>query len=225
MWPVPGPRPTTRTIWPTLDGVTLVDVTCSGATTDNLTGPQAATPPQFDALTADTDLVTVTIGGNDAGLINIAIGCFNVSRFGQSCKSRMTAGGVDQLAAAVDGAIPKVGNALAEIRRRSPQARVMVTGYGTYLQPGGCYSANAPVLAVDADYVQSGVNRLNAGIRAQANLHGATYVDLAGPGVGHDVCAPANRRWIEGVLARQAAPLHPNAAGMAAFSRLIGAQL
>src|SRR5689334_6315092 len=50
---------------------TFTDVTCSSATTGHLTAPQATglgtNPPQFDALTADTDLVSLTIGGNDLG--------------------------------------------------------------------------------------------------------------------------------------------------------------
>jgi lysophospholipase L1-like esterase len=43
----------------------LTDVSCSGATTAHLTGPRGAIPPQLDALTSDTRLVTLTIGGND----------------------------------------------------------------------------------------------------------------------------------------------------------------
>jgi lysophospholipase L1-like esterase len=58
-----------------LDVAEFVDVTCGGARTVDMTVPQIAqTPPQFDALTADTDLVTLSIGGNDIGFSAIA-GC------------------------------------------------------------------------------------------------------------------------------------------------------
>ena len=51
-------------------GLDLVDVTYSGATTANvLTEPQHGAPPQIDALDGSEDLVTVTIGGNDAGYV------------------------------------------------------------------------------------------------------------------------------------------------------------
>ena len=51
-------------------GLDLVDVTYSGATTANvLTDPQHGAPPQVDALDGSEDLVTVTIGGNDAGYV------------------------------------------------------------------------------------------------------------------------------------------------------------
>ena len=49
-------------------GYDLVDVTFSGATTANvLTDRQHGAPPQIDALDGSEALVTVTIGGNDAG--------------------------------------------------------------------------------------------------------------------------------------------------------------
>ena len=63
-------RATTRTWSPRQLGLDLVDVTYSGATTANvLTDPQNGAPPQVDALDGSEDLVTVTIGGNDAGYV------------------------------------------------------------------------------------------------------------------------------------------------------------
>ena len=44
----------------------FTDVTCSGAKTSDFFSPQAAgVTPQLDAVTKDTRLVTMTIGGND----------------------------------------------------------------------------------------------------------------------------------------------------------------
>ncbi|MDH3039159.1 GDSL-type esterase/lipase family protein [Streptomyces sp. TRM75561] len=45
----------------------LTDVSCAGATTADLAAPQGTAPAQFTALNRKTDLVTVTIGGNDIG--------------------------------------------------------------------------------------------------------------------------------------------------------------
>ena len=78
-------------------GLDLVDVTYSGATTANvLTDPQNGAPPQADALDGSEDLVTVTIGGNDAGYVPLlmAAGCrasFAPCRWwAASCASRST---------------------------------------------------------------------------------------------------------------------------------------
>ena len=55
---------------------TFKDVTCSGATTADMTKAQGSiNAPQFNALSADTDLVTLTLGGNDIGFSNILTTC------------------------------------------------------------------------------------------------------------------------------------------------------
>jgi len=98
---------------------------------------------------------------------------------------------------------------------------VILTGYGTYIRPGGCWPVQ-PFLAEDADYIQGSVGHLNDVIEAQAVAHGAEYVDVATPGIGHDSCTPSNVRWLEGLIPGNiAAPLHPNARGSAAFAGLI----
>src|SRR3954453_8463255 len=57
---------------------TFRDATCGSATTDDFYAPQGGlptgetNPAQFDRLTPSTDLVTVGIGGNDAGFAGAA---------------------------------------------------------------------------------------------------------------------------------------------------------
>nr|WP_238155500.1 hypothetical protein [Kribbella soli] len=54
--------------------------------------------------------------------------------------------------------------------------------------------------------------------------HGAQYVDLRTPSIGHDACAPITQRWLEGLIPTSAAaPLHPSARGMQAFGELVAA--
>src|SRR4051794_41286504 len=56
----------------------FTDVSCGGADTTNMTQPQSTAfgtaAPQFDALTPDTDLVTLGIGGNDLGGVGGILG-------------------------------------------------------------------------------------------------------------------------------------------------------
>ncbi|MDN3356391.1 SGNH/GDSL hydrolase family protein [Actinomadura sp. DC4] len=218
----------------TLGAASLRDVTCSGAETSHMTAPQplsvagvstGTAPPQFDALSADTTLVTLTIGGNDAGLVGIAEDCVNLDPTATPCKKRYTAGGVDQVAQRVDAVGPRLAAVLDGIHARSPQARVVVTGYGLYIKPHGCWPVQ-PVLPVDADYLQGNVHRLNNVVAAQAAAHNATYVDVEAPSVGHDSCQSASARWVEGyVPLNPAAPLHPNQRGEAAYARIIAGHL
>ena len=56
--------------------LSLVDVSCSGATTANvLTTSLGPNPPQIDAVTSDASLVTFTVGGNDIGYTATAFSC------------------------------------------------------------------------------------------------------------------------------------------------------
>lgn len=218
----------------TLGVAGLNDVTCSGAATKHMTEPQnlsilgqpaGTAPPQFDALTADTKLVTLTIGGNDAGLVGVAQDCVNLLPTGTPCKTKYTQGGVDQVAARIDAFEPKLSAVLDGIRQRSPQARVVVTGYGLYIKPGGCWPV-VPVLPGDADWLQGNVDRMNGVIARQAAGHGMTYIDLVTPSTGHDACQSASAKWLEGfVPTSPAAPLHPNQQGEANYARIIAGQI
>ncbi|TDD48293.1 SGNH/GDSL hydrolase family protein [Kribbella antibiotica] len=207
-------------------GARLTDVTCSGAVIPDFSGKQFGfVPPQYNSLSAATDLVTVAIGGNDTGLVTAALSCINLlpAPAGLSCKERYTAGGRDQLADRITATAPAFGKALDRIRALAPNARILVTGYGTYIRPGGCYPT-IPVWAVDANYLQATIDRLNTMLAAQSASHGATYVDLRTPSIGHDACAPISQRWLEGLIpTSDAAPLHPSRAGMAAFGALVAA--
>ncbi|WP_405407031.1 SGNH/GDSL hydrolase family protein [Streptomyces sp. NBC_01104] len=215
-------------------GASLHDVTCSGAASKHMTEkqslslldiPMGSAPPQFDALRADTDLVTLTIGGNDTGLVGIAQDCMQLDPTATPCKDKLTEGGVDQVAQRIAEFAPRLATVLDGIHQRSPQARVIVTGYGLYIKPGGCWPLQ-PVLPVDADFLQGSVDRMNTVIAQQSAAHGAEYIDLATPSKGHDSCQAPSAKWVEGyVPTAAAAPLHPNRQGEENYARIIGAHL
>jgi lysophospholipase L1-like esterase len=216
-----------------INAAVLRDVTCSSATTKNFAGPQAGNvfgtaAPQYDALSADTTLVTVQIGGNDIGLVGLAESCINLlpqtgvadaPLLGKSCKATDTAGGIDQYARKIDAFAPTYATVIKEIRHRARNARILLVGYPTGIQPGGCWPF-VPVLPQDADYIQANIDRLDTRMAQQAAENGATYVDTRTPSIGHDACQGIGTKWIEGVIPtivdNGIAPLHPNAAGMAA---------
>ncbi|MER5946717.1 SGNH/GDSL hydrolase family protein [Streptomyces sp. NPDC001904] len=207
-------------------GASLTDVSCSGATSDDFTTSQfPGTAPQYDALSEDTDVVSITIGGNDTALFNLAVSCVNVlpKPLGTSCAERNTAGGTDKVQAAIDAWAPTFDTVLDTIHRRAPHARVLVVGYGAYLRPGGCYPAQ-PFWKEDADYLQGKVDHLGAVLREAAARHGDTFVDTAALGAGHDACAAPADRYVEGAVStRDAFPLHPNATGSRAFGKAVAA--
>jgi lysophospholipase L1-like esterase len=208
------------------------DVSCSGAATANMTQqqpllsrsvPLGHNAPQFDALTRDTAVVTVGIGGNDLGFGDLALTCLAlglVDPAGAPCRQRYTAGGVDQNAQTIDAIAPRVAGVLSGIHERAPNARVLLVGYPDILPTTGpgCYPL-VPLAAGDVPYlngVEVGLNRMLA---AQASAHDATYVDTYTPGVGHDVCQAPGVKWVEGVVPTAGAfSLHPNGLGMQAVA-------
>jgi lysophospholipase L1-like esterase len=125
------------------------DVSCGGARTGNMTAPQPVrlgpNPPQFDALRPDTDLVTLTIGGNDIDIGDLWVSCARLGAtnpLGDPCERQATAGGTDRYAQRIAATAPKVARVLEGIRARSPRARVLLVGYLRLLPPAlGCYPA------------------------------------------------------------------------------------
>jgi lysophospholipase L1-like esterase len=211
---------------------TFRDVTCSGATTANiLTTPQSAdlpidpaVPPQIDAVTPATTLVTVTIGANDIGLASLGLSCFNAlpQPLGTSCKDTETAGGVDRGAQLVDSVAGNLANTLDAIHAKAPQAKILITSYADFIQHDGCYPLQ-PVWPQDANYMQGLVDRLGAITARVAAAHNATYVDFIAPGAGHDGCQ-LTQNWANILVPGTTlgiVPLHPTALGEQNFARLI----
>lgn len=201
--------------------LSLTDVSCSGATTAHLTGPRDTIPPQLDALTPDTRLVTITIGGNDLAYIG-----------------RLTTGSCFGLAAETGGSseacrpvpplpTPQMYADLAQrmdaiakdVRRRAPSARLVFVDYLAVLpETGQC--AATPLPAGQADVDREIARRLAEITRATADANDASLIAASEFSKGHSACA--SEPWMHG-YSRPGAPIngtlyHPNAAGMTAVA-------
>ena len=203
------------------------DATCSGARTDHMTAPQNVSPggpnpPQLNSLSADTQLVTLTIGGNDIGFSDLAQDCVTVLPFGSPCRDRYTRGG-DQITARINAAAPKVDAVLDGIRARSPGAKVLVVNYSAIFphSGNGCWP-KMPVAPADVRWLREKHVQLNAMLAQQAAANGAFIVDVYSASVGRDACAGSGTRWVEPyVPGNAAAPLHPNLRGMQAMAAMV----
>lgn len=206
---------------------TLTDVTCSGATTADMTTPQGTAAPQLDAVNRHTDLVTLTIGGNDIGFTTVMGTCAKLSATdpaGAPCRDHLTGSGTDQVTESIAATAPKVAAVIRGIHHRAPHARVVLVGYpDIFPEDGvGCTSASVPLAAGDFAYLRDKEKELNSMLARQARLGGAKYVNTYAPTVGHDLCAPVGERWIETFAPQSpAAPLHPNAWGESAMAAAV----
>ncbi len=214
----------------TAKGLTLTDVSCSGATTADMTAAQnvepGPNPPQFNGLSTGTNIVSVTIGGNDIGFTEIIENCITFNPFSTPCKSQYDSGGHDQLAERIEGAAPKVGAVLQGIHERSPNARVFVVNYPDILPSGsGCWPT-VPLAFGDVPYLHATEERLNAMLATQAALHGASVVDWYSASIGHDACKGSGTRWVEPLIPGElTAPVHPNKAGMTGAASVLEAAI
>jgi lysophospholipase L1-like esterase len=212
-------------------GYSLDDASCAGATTDNMAQDQTdlgfeINAPQLDSLTSDTKLVTLGIGGNDIGFIDIIETCAEESLtdpFGDPCTAHYTTGGTDQLLADIKATGPKIAAVLQEIHQRAPRAAVYVVGYPDILpeDSDGCWPI-VPIAYGDVAYLRQTETELNAMLAGEADANGSTYVDTYTPTIGHDVCQALGTKWFEGLVPTSpAAPFHPNALGEAAMAKAL----
>lgn len=222
---------------------TFRDASCGSATTEHFANPQTGlplggtNPPQFDRLTTATDLVTVGIGGNDAGLAGAVVGCLNLlppllplplpAPLGTYCKQNWVVGGVDRMSENIRVAKQKVIVSLREIKHRSPKARVLLVNYLAGLpRTGGCWPV-VPVLTEDMEWLSAKLRELNAALRDAATVTGAELVDTYTPTIGRDVCQGPFTRYVEGLIPLSlngvavAVPFHPNSAGANAQAQTV----
>ncbi len=187
---------------------------------------------QLDAVTSADKVVTLGIGGNDIDFIGILENCaaptpYGPTKVGWTCESYYTAGGTDQISAAIQALAPRVSAVLGDIHRLAPNAQVFLLGYPAIMPPtgSGCWP-QMPFTYADVPYLRAKEVQLNNTLAQVAAAGGATYVDTYTGSTGHNACTSEGRRWIEPFLpASPAAPVHPNAAGEAAMASFVSAAL
>ncbi|ACZ00420.1 Triacylglycerol lipase [Thermomonospora curvata DSM 43183] len=171
-------------------GTTFRFVACGGAQIPDVRRNQ------LSALSTSTTLVSISIGGNDAGFASTMLRCQLLTTL--ACR-RAVEEGRDY----VENQLPGELDALyAEIRRRAPQAKVVVLGYPYLYETGGiCLSMNATKRQI----LKEGADVLNNVIAAAAHRAGFTFGDARPAFAGHGICA--SDPWID------SGNIHPTAKG------------
>jgi len=176
----------------------FVFVACSGAETTDVINNQVA------SLTSDTSLVTISIGGNDAGFADVMTDCNLGSD--SACVSRNQ----QAQAYARNELPPRLDAVYGQIRNRAPNARVVVVGYPHIYQLNGSCSVGLSETKRAAINQSSDV--LAEVVSGRASAFGFTFVDGRPAFAGHEICA-SGTRWINSVTWPVDESYHPNAAG------------
>jgi len=177
----------------------FVSEACDGATTAGVLSGQV------QALSARTTLVSLTVGGNDAGFSHVMDAC--VLQFWDSaCRSAVSAADTF-VARTLPG---RLDATLQAIRARAPAAKVVVVGYPDLYdlsQSPGCLGLSTAKRAA----LDQGADALDRAMSAAAARNGAVYADVRDEFAGHEICDSS--QWLYAVTFPLGDSYHPTTAG------------
>ena len=188
-------------------------VTCDGATTSGVISGQLA------ALSTRTSLVSITIGGNDAGFSHVMKTCV-LEFWDNACQDAVASAD-----AFIAGTLPaRLDATLRAIRARAPSARVVVVGYPDLYD----LSRSADCIGLSTakrTALDRGADALDRALAAAAARNGDVFADVRPDFAGHEICDSAS--WLNSVAFPFGDSYHPTTAGqergyLAAFATAAG---
>lgn len=140
---------------------------CSGATT------QTVLTTQLGSLSTETELVTITVGGNDLGLANIQAFC-SIDVNSLVCLEALAFAQGKLLSGQLTLDLITV---LQAVKLAAPNAEIIITGYPYLFEPVDPFTVQLNALT----------DLLNASILAAAIATGVQYVDVTAAFAGHGI--------------------------------------
>jgi lysophospholipase L1-like esterase len=211
-------------------------VACSGATTSNVENGQWNESSQFLAVDADSDIVTISVGGNDIGFRQFAEACVNPAI---NCDEEIYYDTISRIQN-----LPNVlSSVYSQVRSRAPRAKIYVVGYPLVVtvdssgNPKTCWntapmtglevSAAYRILMMLDDKIREVVNSMQV---ADPNSPGRMiddnriyFVDPRGassPFAEHDMCGTKGAYFNSLGLPMEYV-FHPNQLGQVAYAQLL----
>jgi lysophospholipase L1-like esterase len=190
----------------------LVDVSCGAALIGHVVDtPQGDNPPQITAVTPDTKLITVSVGGNDIVYNGTAVNCGNPA-------------GICAAPPDLDAKLASARTALADMLDRlkvaAPKATIVFVTYPREVPA----ARNCPALSFTDDkaaIVRSMGAQLEAMFVAVAKRPGIVFVDPYVARGDHTGCAPPSQRWTAGHIPDDGFAYHPTALGHQIMAKMI----
>jgi lysophospholipase L1-like esterase len=185
---------------------TFVQAACSGAKTGDILNTQAS------SLTSDTNWVSYTIGGNDAGFSSVITTCAYPS-WASDCDGAIN-NAQNYINNTLPGRLDLVNNA---IKSRSPSAKVVVLDYPRLFNGEDC-NAGTWFSPSEETRLNQTADLLRDKLSQAASRAGANFVfrDVIPPFIGHAVCdggGGSSTEWINGLSNPVGESYHPKITG------------
>jgi lysophospholipase L1-like esterase len=194
----------------TAEGYSLNFEACGGAKTTEVN------EKQLGKLSSTTSLVTITIGGNDAGFSNVIINC---ALYYFTC-----GGAISEADEFIKNKLPGLlETTYKDIRAKATTAQVVVLGYPKlFTKEGKTCNVNF-LTSGNEKKMNESAELLDGVIKARAEALKFTFVNPTGAFESHEVCSSSE--WLNGQSNPLSESYHPNVAGQAEFTTLIEAAL
>jgi lysophospholipase L1-like esterase len=187
-------------------GYTLSFQACSGAKTGEVNEKQLGT------LSSSTSLVTITIGGNDAGFSNVIINC---ALYYFTCGSAISEGNefiAKKLPALLE-------TTYKDIRAKATTAQVIVIGYPKLFTKEGTTCNVNFLTSGNEKKMNESAEKLDAVVKARAEALKFKFVNPTSAFEAHEVCA--KEEWLNGQSNPLSESYHPNVKGQAELTTLV----
>lgn len=180
-------------------GTAITFVACSGATTSDLMATQ------IGSVTGTTNIVTVTIGGNDIGFADLIVQCTFADCSSALDTTRSTLGAT--LSTRLD-------TVYTAIKSRAPAAIAVVLGYPRIFSSSGCLGTLG-ISATERAKANQLSDALDLLTSQRAAAAGMTYKSAIAAFTGHSVCSLSP--WLNGLnVFNPVESYHPNRNGNSA---------
>lgn len=170
---------------------------CSGAVTNDVI------KKQLGPLSKATALVSISIGGNDAGFADAMTTCVLLPD--STCLSR-----IEVARNFIDKELPaKLDRTYSAIQTRAPNAHVVVVGYPRLYKLGG--SCSVGLSETKRRAINGASDELSMVLAKRAANAGFTYADVSGAFAGHEICS--GTPWLHSLTIPVTSSYHPTATG------------
>ncbi|MFE1176245.1 SGNH/GDSL hydrolase family protein [Streptomyces sp. NPDC058773] len=170
---------------------------CSGARTGDVLSSQMA------PLSSSTGLVSISIGGNDAGFADTMTTC---ALQGESACLARVAQARTYITNTLPGRLDGVYDAISD---KAPAAHVVVLGYPRFYKLSGTCIAGLSEKSRAA--INAAADHINDVTAKRAADHGFTFADVNATFSGHELCSGS--AWLHSVTFPVLESYHPTAAG------------